>query len=278
MLEIGLRDGMFPHAHSMSTGGETLGEYPKRFRWNRTDKLPITFYTDHCIPQVADDDWSLRKVALLIEAPKFRPLHYALVQQYEQHFDYILTYHRDLLETKDQNKWMWYPRCCSYVPEDGWGFKPKKKLVSFLASDKRGAEGHNFRHEVWNALNGAFDAYGPIAGDAPVSKRIALENYYYSVIIPGERGRGLFCDHIVDCMAFGTIPIYWKKYDIDRYFNMDGIIPFEDVNQLRAVLQEIDRAGYLMRRAAVLENIETAKQYRIAEDWLWRYRPYLFEE
>jgi hypothetical protein len=268
---------MFPHAHSMSTGDDTINEKPSFFHWDRMTKRPITFYTDHCIPQVVDDTWSERKIALLIEAPKFRPQHYVWATEYESHFDYILTYHRNLLEIHDPTKWLYYPHCGSWVLQHSWGVYPKAKLISFLASSKRSAEGHKYRIEVYDRFAERLECYGGITGGRHVGKSVALKDYCYSVIVAGERGRGFFSDHIIDCMAYGTIPIYWKKYDIGNYFDLDGIITFENLDELERVLNAISRVDYMNRMPAIERNLILARNYTSAEDWLWLNRKELFD-
>lgn len=284
MVKIGLRDGMFPHCKSMSVGGETIDMHPTYFQWDRFTRQSITFYTDHCIPQVEQDNWSKRKIALLIEAPKFRPQHYVWAMEYESHFDYILTYHLDVLEKRDPAKWVYYPHCGSWVLPHNWGVQPKHKLVSFLASSKRQAEGHKYRIEVYDrfadpvgSLSQRIDCYGGITGGRHVEKKMAFKDYCYSVIVPGERGRGFFSDHIIDCLAYGTVPIYWKRFDIGEYFNLDGIITFEDLEELERVLAAINRIDYMNRLPAVEQNLKIAEQYRCAEDWLWLNRRELFD-
>ncbi len=276
MIQIGLRDGMFPHSHSMNAGGGTILNRPKHFEWNRVDELPITFYTDHCIPQVVDDDWSERKVALLIEAPKFRPKHYEWATKYEAHFDFLLTYHEDLLDERD-TRWRYYPHGGSRVAIHDWGLQTKTGLVSFLATAKQSAEGHLFRHEALPRIVGNCDVFGEIAGSGFAKKRDAIAPYCFSVVIPGERGRGFFSDHIIDCFAYSTIPIFWKRYDIGDYFDFEGIITFDDLDELAHIVNNVNRAEYLIRLGAVQRNLETAKQYYCAEDWLWQNRGELFQ-
>lgn len=277
MIKIGLRDGMFPHAKSMSVGDDTIDMSPNYFQWDRLTRQPITFYTDHCIPQVVDDNWSERKIALLIEAPKFRPQHYVWAYRLESHFDYILTYHKEILEKRDPAKWLYYPHCGSWVLPHNWGVHPKSKLVSFLASNKRQAEGHKYRIEVYDRFADRLDCYGGITGGRHIGKDKALKDYCYSIIVAGERGRGFFSDHIIDCMAYGTVPIYWKRFDIGDYFDLDGIVTFEDSDELERVLNAISRIDYMNRFSAIERNLETAAQYRCAEDWLWLNRMELFD-
>ena len=278
MIEVGLRDGMFPSALSMSAGGENVGMAPRNLYWNRMGVLPITVYTDHCMPLVEQQTWPGRKIGLLIEAPKFRPGHYQYAVENERRFDYILTYHKELLETRDPERWLWYPHCGSRIKIEHWGVHPKRRMVSFLASDKQGAaEGHSYRHEVYARFKDRLDVHGAIGGGQHATKRAALGCYYYTVIVAGERADGLFCDHLIDALALGTIPIYWQQHDIGDYFDVRGMLCCENLDELEAALDAISERDYIERLEYVHANLGLARQYRCAEDWLYENYPWMWQ-
>ena len=43
---------------------------------------------------------------------------------------------------------------------------------------------------------------------------------------------GYFSEKIIDCLIQGTIPIYWGDPTISSYFNMKGIINFNNIDEI----------------------------------------------
>ena len=71
-------------------------------------------------------------------------------------------------------------------------------------------------------------------------------------------------------MAVGTIPIYWGCPNISDFFNKEGIITFDSIDELKTILENIDfDAHYNSSINAIDENIELAKKYNITEDWMY---------
>lgn len=271
-FEIGLFDGCFPHLCSMSLMSDEF-ECPKYIKWIRNQYLPITFFTDTSLSLAIKSPNDIVKIALLIEAPPFRTAHYDYAKQHQDLFDYILTPCLDLV---DNVKWLWYPRSGSRIPLECWNIHQKTKLVSFVSSNKRGATGHEMRHEVFKHLDYKVDVFGGIV-NKPVDKINSIIDYQYNIVIPAERGNGLFSDHIIDPISVGTVPIYWRRYNIGDYFDLDGILTFETISELEQILTSISETDYQNRIPSLKKNLELARRYRCVEDWIWKEYPFLFE-
>jgi hypothetical protein len=59
-----------------------------------------------------------------------------------------------------------------------------------------------------------------------------------------------------DCFLTKTVPIYYGSPNISDYYNMDGILKFETVDELVSILQRIDSTTYDTMKDAVEENRE----------------------
>lgn len=268
-MKVGIRDASFT-TESMSTDFEA----PAYFRWDRSPEAVPRFYTDICLSQASGQVHP--RVALLIEAPPFRAEHYRYVMEHQSEFDYILTYVRSMLEFGDPKKFLYYPHGGTRIPLHQWGIARKTKLVSMIASNKTDAGGHKLRHEIRERFGSRMDVLGSIAGTW-VDKYPGHAPYHYSVVVEGERNDWGFSDHLLDCLCVGTVPIYWGCPAIGNFFNEWGILQFSSLTELDLILEAISTADWLTRQDAILENIEMAKQYRIAENWIYRHYPFLFE-
>lgn len=277
-MRVPVRDGSFFHAHSMSTGGETLQERPAFFEWQRVGTGEYArFYTDVYLKEAPFMPGP--KVAVLMEAPPFRTAPYIFAEEHQDAFDTILTYRADLLEKyKDTGKWKFYPHCGSFIPLSKWGVAPKTGLVSMIASAKTGATGHRLRHEIAGLYGDRLDVLGTIRGEGQfVSKYDGHAPYRFSVVCCAERLNWGFSDHLIDCLSVGTVPIYWGCPEIGKFFDVRGILPFEKAEDVGEILPLLSDELYESMLPVVKKNIELAREYRKAEDWIWANRPELFE-
>ena len=71
-----------------------------------------------------------------------------------------------------------------------------------------------------------------------------------------------FTDGIVDCFALGTIPIFRGCPNIGKFFNKDGIICFNTIDELDVILSNLTEKDYYDRIEAVKENYEISKRFK----------------
>lgn len=187
----------------------------------------------------------------------------------EDHFDFILTYLPGVAQ-----RCLFYPLGGSWLAE--WGVFDKSELVSLMVSEKTESEGHNLRHQIANSLPIADHTYGRGTREI-ASKAEALRPYYYSIVVESWRGNWYFSEKLIDCLSQGTIPIYWGCPDIGRFFDADGIIQFETMSELDYILTfVVGLDDYARRLPAARRNLEMAREYACAEDWIFRHYPFLF--
>lgn len=246
---------------------------PSYFEWEAVATgTPARFYTDLCMRDAPN--YSRPRVGWLVEAPPYAQCHYDWAAAHEHEFDIILTHCLKYVERG--GPWTWYPHGGSHVHPDEWGAREKLGMVSFLASNKMDAPGHKLRNEIYQEFKGRMDCFGSIVDGVIHDKLTALAPYRYSVVVESERLAGAFSDHLLDALALGTIPIYWGCPDHGRYFEESGVIPFENADELSAILDSLSERDYELRLPAARRNLETARRYRVPEDWLWGHYKFLF--
>jgi len=145
---------------------------------------------------------------------------------------------------------------------DGCDASKKKFEVSFLTSSKGSLEGHALRQQIYDRL--------PALENIPVwkhrsppiidDKRTILEPYMFSIVPENSRASGYYTEKIVDCFIAKTIPVYWGCTDIAKHFNTDGIIQFENYDDLITKLQSLTPDFYHDREPAIQENFRRALQ------------------
>ena len=92
------------------------------------------------------------------------------------------------------------------------------------------------------------------------AKALALAEYRYSITVENSKSENYFTEKLIDCFRMGTVPIYWGSESIKDYFNMDGIIYFEEISELDAIFAGLTEEKYVSMLPAIKENYELAKK------------------
>ena len=278
MIEVGLFDGGFTHQKSASLGGENTCEGSQVIQWVRNEYRPVTFFTDMHIASVLDAPDDITKVAWLIEPPSLSETHYHKALELHDEFDCILTFNHNILEKLPKTS-LYYPFGGSWIPLCEFGLQSKSDIVSMITTDKQRAPGHKMRHKAAHIMQlQEHPMYGRGTGCPMESKVVALRSYCYSIVIESCKLNGYFSEKLIDCFSQGTVPIYWGAPDIGKYFDTRGMMLFEDMEQLRDIIDwQIGFSTYTRKIPYIQHNLKKCYRYRCAEDWIYRSYPYIFE-
>jgi hypothetical protein len=263
-------DTAFAHAPGMS-----WYNVPRDVKWVRGNPghVPVRFFTDRSLGQV-DHHPAEVNVALLMEPRCFDNTGYDICLKKLAQFNYVLTYDQEFKQQLG-DKGLFYPIGGCWLKPEHMGIWSKTQNFSIIASEKRQTHGHQLRHEIVKQFKGAgMNVFG--RGYRPVQfKHEALAPFYCSVVVENGQLDDLFTEKIIDCFLTGTIPVYWGTKAIGNYFNMDGVITFETLDELRAVVETWSPLDYLKAEDALKDNYHRALQYRVAEDWIFGHYPFL---
>lgn len=234
---------------------------------DRSDKI---VYTDFHIKE-ATKDVAAHKIAWFIESPKGHAKGFKFLKKKRnrKQFDMILTCYRPLLE---QGKpFVFAPVGDTSVdPEVDLEalIRDKAKTVSIIASNKNWSVGHKLRHKAVKRLGNKIDSVLG-RGYQPIERtREGLEKFKYSIVIENRKQDFYFSEKIVDCLMCGTVPIYWGCPSIGKFFNNEGIITFETLNELEGILKNLSEADYNKRLEAIRENFRIAHCYLNQDKYL----------
>lgn len=257
-------------AHVKCSSGWNI---PRFFEWYRgKEERETCFFTDLCIPQV-DSIRAKCKVAWLLEPPTIRGDSYQYVRNNLHKFTYVFTYLKELV---DNQKVFLAPIGGCWIPGPYGDIRNipnqyctynKSKSISIIASDKEWLQGHKLRHEVIKNFRPKIGVYGrhynPVA-----NKTDALREYKYSIAIENSICDDYFTEKIIDCFVTGTVPIYWGTKNIGDYFNKNGIIQFDTIDQLREIIDNPPE----IKHQDITDNFERVHRYTVAEDYIhWNY-------
>lgn len=270
MLIVNLFDSNFSHT-TCSVHNQTprLVEYVR----NQSEWDGITLFTDQWITNgIVDVVKSRYKIGWLHEGKALKPEVYAATKEVRHKFDFILTYDQELLAF-DPQKYRFCVHGGSWIAPDAVRIYPKAYDVSLILSDKTLLPGHKLRHAIADMVP-HIDIFGPRGNLIGSDKLQALQDYRFSIVIEACKETNFFTEHLLDCFATGTVPVYWGCPNIDEFFEMDGILYFENIKQLRELLPLLNEQSYLEMRSSrpspIQENLERAVGYAITDDWIAR--------
>jgi hypothetical protein len=266
MKELKLIDRNFPH-----TEFTTQYQSSDKVKWIRefnAKPSDIVVLTDD---EMITASGNYRKVGMIMEPRAIKSYVYDRIAQknWYSKFETILTYDKELLAISDTFEF--YPHCGCWIQPELQRIYEKSELLSIVASDKSYTEGHTLRHSVVNLcrhLGFNIDCFG--SGYQPIEHKIlALEKYYFTVVIENSKLDFYFTEKLMDAFRTGTIPIYWGCPSIGDFFNLDGMIILDDLSQLNEIIASLSPEKYNSMLEAVKENFILAEKYLIVEEWLY---------
>ena len=254
-------------AHAKFTTDYQISKHIEWVRGLMPDNDEIIFMTDNSLRSI--ENYRGIKIGLLMEPRAINPSIYEWVKDNHSRFHKIFTYDKELIESCDNVEF--YPHCGCWIKEEDQKIYEKNSLVSIVASSKSQTEGHRLRHGIISLAkdsNIPLDVFG--RGYNPVEYKLeTLDKYAFSIIIENSRKDYYFTEKLIDSFVTGTVPIYWGCPSIGDFFNLDGMIIFEDMETLLYKLNNLSLDQYHSMLPAIQDNFERVKKYLIAEDWLY---------
>jgi len=189
--------------------------------------------------------------------PKFGPSSWIETNLHK--FDLILTFNKYLLDK--------YPEKCKFIHSVGFGtlynqgVHPKHKLCSHMVSDQKLSQGHKLRWAIGEKYREFFDVFKDGNSVWTEWKDPWINDCYFSVIVENSRESHYFSEKILECFRSGTVPIYWGCPTIGEFFDMEGIIVFNNLFDLEPILKNLSLEEYEKRLPSVRRNFELAGKY-----------------
>lgn len=254
-----INDKMFSHAKSSSWYNE-----PTLFDWVRKNDEEHLVFTDFSLNDV-DIFNNKKKYAWIIESPVITPSAYDFIKNNYYKFDLIFTFSKELLNIS--KKFILIPYGGCWIDTEDRKVHEKKKDVSIILSSKQTTEGHKLRHTILQRYP-SIDSYG---FTNPIDKKItALKDYRFSLVIENCKQDYYFTEKLIDSFITGTIPIYWGCPSIGDFFDTDGMIIFDTIEELDVIMSNLNEELYNSKLESIKYNFEKSKKYLIADDIIYK--------
>lgn len=231
------------------------------------EKDELVIITDYSLNNV--DNINGIKIAMLVEPRAINPAIYHNILLNKHQFSKILTYDKELLDIGENFEF--YPHGGCWIYTNDHMVYNKSKLISIMVSNKSSTVGHKLRFSVLDSLkqnNIDFSVYGRTVNNIDY-KLTALKDYAFSIVIENSKIDYYFTEKLIDSFITGTVPIYWGCPSIGDFFNLDGMIIFDNIDDLLYKIKSVSLDKYNSMLPAIQDNFERAKKYLTSEDWLY---------
>ena len=256
--KIKIKDGNIAHCDSIAACFP-----PTHFDWVRDDE-PVDEFTVISDSHVIEFNGG---IAWLLEPRSVVPKAYEHVENNHEKYKHIFTYDKEILDRNLPNVHK-LPFGSTRLDADQIHLFPKKRLCSLMTSNKNFTSGHDFRQKCRELCQheyvGKVDLHIPTYDYIP--KIDACKNYTFSIVVENGKFDYYFSEKLIDCFLTGTIPIYWGCPSIGDFFDIEGILAFDTIEDLQIIMDGLNTDEYIKRKEAIKYNFHKAKEYMITED------------
>ena len=207
-------------------------------------------------------DTSDIKVVVQIEPPEVMNVTQGIITN-AHNYDLILAWNEDVLSNCLNSKRFIFGTC--WIDFDNLCLD-KKDEISFIMSNKNSASGHQLRHSIWQTYGHRdrildFDFRRYKTPPRIDTKNVLFNNAKYHITVENTARTNWITEKVIDCFATKTIPIYYGAPNIGEFFNIDGIIQFNNMDELARMLSRLTPQFYTDRINIIEENYEKSKEY-----------------
>ena len=238
----------------------------------------VAIYTDRMCYNIPTNPEKLNFV-WLIEPPIINGDNYVKINEVSNKFNKVFSYNLSL--TSKIDNFIYVPHGGTWLRSEDIGLHDKTENISFIYSDKQWNLCHRVRHNFANLLkenNSKVSHFGS-GSDKPIEYKIeGLKNYRFSIVMENSIQEDYFTEKIIDCFLSGTIPIYWGTKNIEKYFDIDGIIILSgtnewgfDMEESIKMLETLDENYYMSKISNITNNFNLAQKYIHPENLIINY-------
>lgn len=159
----------------------------------------------------------------------------------------------------------------------------KQNTISFMSTNHFGHAGYEMRRLIWNnrhlikpktvfysstrfitnqpSWNGMQFSNTIHDGLLPNDDKINLFKSMFSIVVESNQEPWYFSEKIIDPLLTKTVPIYWGCTNIDKIFDINGILQFNTIEEFFEKINSITEDTYEQLKPYIEKNYIIAKQY-----------------
>lgn len=235
--------------------------------------IPFTLHGDN---RPSAEDLALNPINIYwhSEPPEYFDNH-NWVRANAHKFSYILTWNEDLVRDFDHAIFTPFGTSPYWNRMEYTSEYQKSDKVTFIRGAKHAAvRGHDLRWELLDRQaeiskpHEFYDRTTPeYASNAEedilwfAQRTHIFATPLFHIAIENTANVNYFTEKIMDCFLFKTLPIYFGCPSIGRFFDMNGIITFDTIDECINICNNITPDDYNARYSAILHNQVAAMKY-----------------
>lgn len=268
MRKIKLIDSCFAHCLYSNNPLPPI-QFSDEIEWDRTDSPinnDIVIHTDSRILEV-NPLKNNKTIAWLIEPRELQPNIYNFIEANYKYFYKIFTHDHEILKLSNA---VLIPYGGCWIDKKDFAIYEKSKMTSITSSEKNFLSGHSLRHQCIERYKDKIDVYG--RGYNPIDSKLqSLKDYKFHIVIENVKKDFWFTEKIIDTFVTGCIPIYYGCPSIGNFFDINGILTFNNINDLGELLNNLTDDLYFSKINSIKNNFSIAKNYILAEKSIYKY-------
>lgn len=234
-------------------------------KFNELKDIDFSLFIDD-IPK-SQDDLSEINILVLQEPNEYFGLHKWAIEN-KHLFSFILTWDDWVINNCDNA--ILLPFGHTWFKSDQYEKKHSKEFeITHLRGNLLKTYGHSLRHELFDRQNEIkipkkfYASYGDRHNieEARIGKEEVFGGSTFGIAIENTSHNGYFTEKILDCFLMKTIPIYWGCTDIGNYFNIEGIVIFNSVDEVISKINDLPKWYWSLHKEIIEENWNTALKY-----------------
>jgi hypothetical protein len=214
-----------------------------------------------CFDNVYADATADINVLVQCEPPALYLDFWQMVQQHHTNYDLILAYDPRILTL---------PNSQEFCPVGTWVdsglILDKKDQITFLMSSKIWTKEHRMRFMIMDRFGkktniGPFDWYWHRSPPRVADKNSFFTNAKFHIVTENQVMPNMYSEKLLDCFATKTVPIYYGCTNIDKYFNINGILQFNTIEELEKIFDNLQPDDYNKMLPYIEENYNLSRPY-----------------
>ncbi len=275
-MTIGLVDDSFTHYPHSSV----LGQVPKYFTWDRRTPLEnsqVVFTNENILNPLHRLVPPKNRIAWLQESRGVLGFLYKKVRPLIEEYDIFLTHDTEFLREYKNTRLL--PGGGVYVGNQFGGGRvqvyEKSLMCSIICSYKKTTPLHSIRNTIADTIKDIKNVEFQVFGNSPylfnyIPVIESLKDFRFSIIVENTIDEYYFTEKILNCFATGTVPIYLGARQISQFFDINGIIEFSSVRELRRkILPSLSEDLYYSMLPSIKRNFELVQPFKCTEDYVW---------
>lgn len=210
---------------------------------------------------VAPDPTADFNVLVQCEPPELYQDFAGMVRSAADQFDLILTYDPRLLDL---------PQAQEFCPVGTW-IDPgivldKQDEISYIMSSKVYTYAHRMRFMIMRRY-ASLDCIGPFqfrmhrSPPRIPSKNLFFAHAKFNIACENDIIPNMYTEKLLDCFQTRTVPIYYGCTNLEKYFDVRGVIRFNTIEELEHILAHLTPEDYASRLAYIEENYQRSRPF-----------------